>query len=131
MNWVHIAVSCAAGALIFLVLVRLLHKPAARRAEAGKTGERREWPRFPARGSFEIYWHDPDGRECRSRASWIDISETGLGLKVSRPIATGSLLSLRGAETKIGGAAWVRHCTRRGRAWTAGVALKGSFFAGI
>lgn len=130
MSWLCAIVSCAAGALIFLLLIKLLRNPASSGGPASAMRvEQRHWPRFAARGAYEVYWQDSEGRPRHCGARSINVSQTGLALETRHPIETGNLLNLRGKGTKLVGAAWVRHCTGARRSWVVGVELKGAMSA--
>jgi hypothetical protein len=58
-----------------------------------------------------------------TRGRCIDVSEAGLRLELPVAVATGTDISLNAERIKISGQARVRHCTRYGAKYLAGVEL--------
>jgi PilZ domain-containing protein len=76
----------------------------------GKRNLRRH-TRETIKGSLRILWEDAEGREHVSRASLVDISPSGIGLRSDEAIPLRSPISCNDETLGIRGRGTVRHCT--------------------
>ncbi len=84
----------------------------------------RNAPRWPFPSTVELWVPDADGEEHYLLATSINLSTTGIGLKVEEPIAPGTdlALAIHEPEMSFHGRAMVRHCTETDRGfWIAGL----------
>lgn len=77
---------------------------------SGKKNLRRH-TRDPINGSLRILWEDAEGHEHVSRASIVDISPGGIGLRCDEAIPLRSPISCNDEKLGIRGRGTVRHCT--------------------
>ena len=77
---------------------------------SGKRNLRRH-TRDPIKGSLRILWEDAEGHEHVSRASLVDISPYGIGLRSDEAIPVRSPVSCNDETLGIRGRGTVRHCT--------------------
>lgn len=77
---------------------------------SGKKNLRRH-TREPIKGSLRILWEDAEGHEHVSRASIVDISPGGIGLRCDEAIPLRSPISCNDEKLGIRGRGTVRHCT--------------------
>lgn len=80
-------------------------------ASIGSELERRRIGRAPASSPVELIRKDESGRRLIECGQAIDVSETGMGLQVSLPLAAASCLILRAPTVGIVALAQVRHCS--------------------
>jgi len=87
-----------------------------------KLNERRE-ARIPYRAPFSLLWDEESGQPKYARAFSHEVSEHGLSLETSEPIAVGTQLALRSDTGALFGSALVKHSARRGASYFVGVQL--------
>lgn len=69
----------------------------------------------------KIMWCDASGHDKFANATALDVSETGVRLKVPEVLTVQSCVTLRSEKLKLQGQASVRHCSRMGTSYTAGL----------
>jgi hypothetical protein len=81
---------------------------------------RRNAPRWPFPSTVELWVPAPDGEDHYCLATSINLSTTGIGLKVDEPIAAGTELAIAVHEPEMSfhGRAVVRHCTETDRGYS-------------
>jgi hypothetical protein len=81
-------------------------------ARPGHWHGRRNAPRWPFPSTVELWLPGADGEDRYCLATSINLSTTGIGLKVDEPLAPGTELSLAVHEPEMSfhGRAVVRHC---------------------
>jgi hypothetical protein len=74
---------------------------------------RRNAPRWPFPSTVELWVPDAHGEDHYSLATSINLSTTGIGLKLDEPIPAGTSLAIAVHEPEMSfhGRAVVRHCT--------------------
>ena len=74
---------------------------------------RRNAPRWPFPSTVELWVPDAAGEEHYSLATSINLSTTGIGLKLDQPIPAGTRLAIAVHEPEMSfhGRAVVKHCT--------------------
>ena len=87
--------------------------------------ERRKHPRQGFERSVQLTWTDPQGRDTYARGKCVDVSSSGLGIVgLAQPIPPGTLVYLRIEGLNFTCSAIVRHSTRRGNTYGAGLELR-------
>lgn len=76
---------------------------------APKVNARRE-ARYPLTGTLRILWEDADGREVISKAQIVDVSISGLKLRVDAKIPVRTYISCNEPRLGIRGRGSVRYC---------------------
>jgi len=61
-------------------------------------------------GNFRILWQDSDGREIISRAQIVDVSGTGMKLRVEEKVPVNTYVSYNDVTLGICGRGSVRYC---------------------
>ncbi len=69
----------------------------------------------------KIMWCDASGHDKFANALALDISETGMRLKVPEPLAVLSCVTLRSESLRLHGQASVRHCSSFGTTYAIGL----------
>jgi hypothetical protein len=69
----------------------------------------------------KIMWCDASGHDKFANATALDISETGLRLKVPEAVPVQSCITMRSEALKLQGQASVRHCSRLGTTFAIGL----------
>lgn len=69
----------------------------------------------------KIMWCDASGNDKFANALALDVSETGVRLKVPEALAVQSCVTLRSENLKLHGQASVRHCSRLGTTYAIGL----------
>src|SRR5438093_1209497 len=87
---------------------------------AGKPDLRRE-ARYPLNGLLRILWEDSDGREVISKAQIVDVSVSGMKLRVEDKIPVRTYISCNEPRLGVCGRGSVRYCNF----------AKGKFVVGI
>jgi len=62
----------------------------------------------------QVLWKDPSGTEMSVHGRTVDISETGLRIKVPVPIEKGVYVGFNASKVPLQGTASVRSCKRQG-----------------
>ena len=70
----------------------------------------RRKPRHQLDGALRILWEDSDGREVISRAQIVNISESGLQLRVEDKIPVRTYISCNEPRLGVTGRGSVRYC---------------------
>ena len=83
--------------------------------------ERRRRKRVAYSGSVILCWTDDHGHEHYGRGRCLDLSENGCALELMEPIPLRTNVSMRLPETEISSFASVRHVTRKGSKYIAGL----------
>jgi len=71
--------------------------------------------------SVKVRWCDASGNEKFANASALDISQSGVRLKVPEPLPVLACVAVSSEKLKLRGEASVRHCSRLGVNYTAGL----------
>ncbi len=71
--------------------------------------------------TVKIMWCDPSGHDKFANAQALDVSETGVRLKVPEALAVRSCVTLRSENLKLQGQASVRYCSRIGTTYAVGL----------
>lgn len=79
----------------------------------------RNAPRWPFPSTVELWVPEPTGEDHYLLATSVNLSTTGIGLKVDEPIAPGTqvALAIHEPEMSFHGRAIVRHCTETERGY--------------
>jgi hypothetical protein len=83
--------------------------------------EQRLTPRKPAQSRVWVRWVDDEGMPLGGRARSVDVSERGLRVLLDHRVNPYSYVHIESHELKLAGLAIVRHCSRQGMGWTAGL----------
>jgi hypothetical protein len=71
--------------------------------------------------TVKIMWCDTSGHDKFANATALDISETGLRLKVPEALPVQSCVTMRSDALKLRGQASVRYCSRLGTTYAIGL----------
>jgi hypothetical protein len=71
--------------------------------------------------TVKIMWCDPSGHDKFANALALDVSETGVRLKVPEALTVQSCITLRCENLKLQGQASVRYCSRMGTTYAVGL----------
>ena len=71
--------------------------------------------------TVKIMWCDTSGHDKFANATALDISETGVRLKVPEALVVQSCVTLRSENLKLHGQASVRYCSRIGTTYAIGL----------
>jgi hypothetical protein len=96
------------------LIADLIHKrEQSEEAVLVEKDERRQHPRWPFPGAIEI-WLSGNDAEQRWFASCANLSRTGIGMFMDRPLEAGMAVELacHFPEVTVCGAATIRHCTQ-------------------
>ena len=69
--------------------------------------------RMPAQERVALAWDESGGQHKFVLASCLNISETGMSIRVESPLPVRTYVSLRSEKLKIAGNAAVKYCIRR------------------
>jgi len=87
------------------------------------TKDRRRHRRIRYLGPVRLFWDDEYGRTKYVEAKFLNISEGGVRIEVSEPLAAGAKISLRADRIKMVGSAVVKHVERSGSKYIIGLEL--------
>lgn len=82
-------------------------------AAAYRVGPRRA-PRYPIKTEVELTWLAADGSQKTAVAKALDMSDTGIRVKLGEPLPFDSLIKISVRKLRLCGHAFVRHCARKG-----------------
>jgi hypothetical protein len=85
----------------------------------------RRHTRFPVEGQIRVLWHDANGRERVSNAKLVDVSVSGLRLRVDEPIPVRALLLCNDQQHGIRGSGAVRYCIMSKGKYEVGIEFSG------
>lgn len=88
-------------------------------------GDLRRDSRLLFSGKIGLTWATPTGDACARNGECIDVSPSGLKVKVDTPIATRTVVTVRAKELVLHGSASVRSCTRSGVRYIIGLEFVG------
>jgi hypothetical protein len=97
------------------------HSPAIEGHHAEDPAAQRLHDRHPFGGALHLCWEEAKGVKRRIRAHGIDRSKFGILVEAERPIATGTIIAVEGANFVMLGRAAVRHCTPKGMNYRIGL----------
>jgi hypothetical protein len=100
-------------------------------AAPGRTEDGRKARRFPLVAAVRIGWVDGRRQMTYRTARGVDISETGLALRIPAPLAPSTLVHLELAACGISAVGHVRYCVPIGAEWRAGIEVAASFPSGV
>jgi hypothetical protein len=75
-----------------------------------RKGDLRRETRHPLQGSLRILWENSDGREMISRAQVVDVSPSGLKLRLEEKIPIRTYVSCNEPKLGLCGRGSVRYC---------------------
>lgn len=87
--------------------------------------DKRRHARHSVRGKIKLHWLTPNGNSVHTSGECINISKTGLRVKVERQVEAGLMVRIESAEFHITGLAHVRHCRAQGLGFVVGVEFTG------
>jgi hypothetical protein len=87
----------------------------------------RRCERSPCTEKIRIAWEGPNGEPQFALGHCLDISATGLAVKLRVPIEKQTYVNLRSEQIRLSGRASVRYCIRRNGAYHIGL----EFSAGL
>ena len=88
-------------------------------------GDLRRAGRTPYSGKVNLNWASENGDPCARNGECLDVSSSGLKIKVDAPIATRTVVTVRARELELHGSASVRSCTRAGAKFIIGLEFVG------
>ena len=88
-------------------------------------GDLRRDTRLLYTGKISLAWANPAGDACARNGECIDISSSGLKVKVDIQIPTRTVVTVRAQELALHGSASVRSCTRSGVRYIIGLEFVG------
>jgi len=74
----------------------------------------------------QVLWKDPSGTEMSVHGRTVDISETGLRIKVPVPIEKGVYVGFNASKVPLQGTASVRSCKRQEVGYLVGLEFSGN-----
>lgn len=83
--------------------------------------EQRLTPRAPAQAKVWVRWADQNGVRQGGRVRALDASDRGIRVLLEQRVDPFSYVHVECHELKLTGIAVVRHCTRQGMGWAAGL----------
>jgi curved DNA-binding protein len=83
----------------------------------------RSEPRNPCRKTYSISWQVEDGIARAAQAHGVDLSRSGVGIRVASPVRPGVTVYVQDPENHLSGYSVVRHCTPRGDGYFIGLEL--------
>lgn len=89
------------------------------------TADNRRFPRHLRPGKVRMHWKDAQGHSHQANAKCLDISRTGIRVSLEKPVEPMTLVNLQSPDFRIAGVAMVRHCTRKGLGFEAGLQFAG------
>jgi hypothetical protein len=72
----------------------------------------RRKPRQSVQERVRLHWKDRNGQLKSTMAEALDVSSSGISLKVDKPIECATLVNMECHALRIAGIASVRHCRR-------------------
>ena len=88
-------------------------------------GDLRKSTRIAYTGKINMTWSDSSGNSCGRTGDCIDISSSGLKVKLEAQIPTRTVVTVRSKELALHGSASVRSCTRTGVKYVLGLEFVG------
>lgn len=88
-------------------------------------GDLRKSDRQSFEGKVLLTWTDANGTPCSGKGECLDISEGGLKLKMTSPLAVRGYVSIRFKDANLHGAASVRSCIRKNLTYIVGLEFTG------
>ena len=85
----------------------------------------RRYPRLPKPGKIRVNWRDPNGFSYQVNARIVDICRLGARLELEKNIEPMTLVHVQSQDLHLAGVAVIRHCSRKGLAWVAGLQFAG------
>lgn len=76
-------------------------------------------------GKVRIFWRDAYGHSFQAMGQVVDISRSGVRLRIDKPIAPMTTLNLQSPDFRIAGVAVARRCERRGLTYEVGIQFAG------
>ena len=76
-------------------------------------------------GKINLTWATENGDPCARNGDCLDVSSTGIRIKVDAPIPTRTVVTVRARELELHGSASVRSCTRFGAKYIIGLEFVG------
>jgi hypothetical protein len=83
--------------------------------------EQRQNQREPVQSRVWVRWVDENGVPLGGRVRSQDVSERGIRVQLDHRVTPYTYVHIECHELKLAGLAIVRHCTRQGMAWSAGL----------
>ncbi len=83
--------------------------------------QRREAKRTRSSQPIEVSWEDTAGVVQQHQGQCRNISEGGLSMELSNPIDVGTQVRFKVLNSRLGGTASVRHCSKAGSKYVIGV----------
>jgi len=71
--------------------------------------------------AVKIMWCDASGHDKFANATALDVSPSGMRVKVPEPLRVQSSVTLHSVKLKVQGQASVRYCSRFGTSYAAGL----------
>jgi hypothetical protein len=87
--------------------------------------ESRRQPRFQVEITVHLHWQNTRGGLERRSGHCVEVSASGMRIRLERPIPLQALLNLQCAELRLAGNAIVRHCGKRSDHYELGVEFVG------
>ena len=88
-------------------------------------GDLRQTGRFQSSGKVMLNWIDHDGNSRTSRGECLDISESGIRVRVKLALAVRTYVTVKFENANLHGAASVRSCVREHIDFIAGLEFTG------
>ena len=85
----------------------------------------RRCKRIPCGEKVRLGWEGPNGEAQFTLGQCIDISATGVAIKIKVPIEQRTYVTLRAEQIGLAGRASVRYCIRRNAAYHVGLEFSG------
>ncbi len=85
----------------------------------------RRCERTPCGEKVRLGWEGPNGEPQFTLGQCLDISATGIAIKVKVPIAHRTYVTIRSEQIGLAGRASVRYCIRRNAAYHIGLEFSG------
>ncbi len=86
-------------------------------------GNKRRANRKPLEKTYSISWQDENGITHSAQVPGSDVSDSGVGIRCSLEVRTGTLLYIQAEDGDPTGYGIVRHSARRGNLWHVGLDL--------
>ncbi len=87
--------------------------------------ERRRRTRHSMPGRVKLHWRTPDGNSIHTSGECLDISSSGMLVKIDRRVEAGTLIRVESGQFRLAGVAHVRHCRAQGLQFIAGIEYAG------
>ena len=88
-------------------------------------GDLRKHNRLPFSGKISLTWADTNGNPFGRNGDCLDVSSTGLKIKLDSQIAVRTVVTVKAKELALHGSASVRSCTRLGSRFVLGLEFVG------